>query len=387
MATVDADSAVAIAAEFFASLDNAPAEVAFLLDEIRTRDHTIMEHLRKAESRGNSLYRSVRQSTSTPQSDRGTVLNPSTPKDAQTQSRIMAEYTKIEHLQEEKIALAAKLARIITRHRERARDEWRKIVGDEAVGAWDAAQEEEISSLTSSSRDPGAQVGLSAIAYQVARMPVSGSVGQVMAQLVQKSGLASGIASPSIDEKSSKKRKAGTSTPASGYFDPQPTSRSLPSGPLPSHISSPHPLATTYTPQPGPTRDKKSRRIASETPDDDAFAVDAPDPDEFVAPLDTVIEAETGDAVDADDTLYCFCQEKSHGQMIGCDNSACRFEWFHVKCMKLDPDKLPATWFCPECVKILGFMNSTGEKAASASTSGAGGDKAGYKKPQKGRKK
>ena len=52
--------------------------------------------------------------------------------------------------------------------------------------------------------------------------------------------------------------------------------------------------------------------------------------------------------------------------------------------MKLDPDKLPATWFCPECVKILGFTNSTGEKAATAT---AGGEKAGYKKPQKGRKK
>jgi hypothetical protein len=51
--------------------------------------------------------------------------------------------------------------------------------------------------------------------------------------------------------------------------------------------------------------------------------------------------------------------------------------------MKLDPEKLPATWFCPECVKILGFTNSTGEKAVVP-----GGDKAGYnKKVQKGRKK
>jgi chromatin modification-related protein YNG2 len=28
-----------------------------------------------------------------------------------------------------------------------------------------------------------------------------------------------------------------------------------------------------------------------------------------------------------DDTLYCFCQEKSYGEMIGCDNDSCRFEW------------------------------------------------------------
>jgi hypothetical protein len=33
--------------------------------------------------------------------------------------------------------------------------------------------------------------------------------------------------------------------------------------------------------------------------------------------------------------------------------------------MKLDPDKLPETWFCPECVKILGLSSSTGEKESA----------------------
>lgn len=28
-----------------------------------------------------------------------------------------------------------------------------------------------------------------------------------------------------------------------------------------------------------------------------------------------------------DNALYCFCQEKSYGEMIGCDNEDCRFEW------------------------------------------------------------
>jgi hypothetical protein len=28
-----------------------------------------------------------------------------------------------------------------------------------------------------------------------------------------------------------------------------------------------------------------------------------------------------------DNALYCFCQEKSWGEMIGCDNQECRFEW------------------------------------------------------------
>lgn len=38
-----------------------------------------------------------------------------------------------------------------------------------------------------------------------------------------------------------------------------------------------------------------------------------------------------GEATEADETLYCFCQEKSHGEMIGCDNETCRFEWVRLR--------------------------------------------------------
>ena len=33
------------------------------------------------------------------------------------------------------------------------------------------------------------------------------------------------------------------------------------------------------------------------------------------------------DEAGEDNALYCFCQEKSYGEMIGCDNEDCRFEW------------------------------------------------------------
>lgn len=36
--------------------------------------------------------------------------------------------------------------------------------------------------------------------------------------------------------------------------------------------------------------------------------------------------AEQGDG-EADDTLYCICQQKSYGEMIGCDNDKCEYEW------------------------------------------------------------
>ncbi|KAJ9099375.1 hypothetical protein QFC20_005728 [Naganishia adeliensis] len=334
MATIDADSAVAITAEFFASLDNVKDEVAFLLEEIRSRDHLILEHLRKAESRGNTLYRTTRVPHTTP-----TTLTPSLPRDNQAHTRILTEYTRIDTLQDEKTTLALKLQRIITRHRERARDEWRRIVGDEAAAAFDAQQED--------------AEGVSGVAWAVSRVEPEGSVAAAVAGLMRTVG--SGGGTP-VEERVVKKRKSSHAPPTTSYFDV----------PAPSITrTSPHPLATAFTPT--TTKDTRKRTTTAQVSTPDA----APTP----PAVEEELQALEGDATD--DTLYCFCQEKSHGEMIGCDNETCRFEWFHVKCMKLDPDKLPEHWFCPECVKLLGFSSSTGEKESS------GG---GYKKT-KGRKK
>jgi chromatin modification-related protein YNG2 len=39
--------------------------------------------------------------------------------------------------------------------------------------------------------------------------------------------------------------------------------------------------------------------------------------------------AEAGEG-EADDTLYCTCRQKSYGEMIGCDNEKCQYEWVSV---------------------------------------------------------
>ena len=38
-------------------------------------------------------------------------------------------------------------------------------------------------------------------------------------------------------------------------------------------------------------------------------------------------EQEAEAEADGDETLYCMCQQKSYGEMIGCDNNDCQFEW------------------------------------------------------------
>ncbi|GEQ68024.1 hypothetical protein JCM33374_g1690 [Metschnikowia sp. JCM 33374] len=55
-------------------------------------------------------------------------------------------------------------------------------------------------------------------------------------------------------------------------------------------------------------------------------------------------------AEDADNNLYCFCQRVSFGEMIGCDNDDCKYEWFHWECVGItSPPNDDEIWYCPDC--------------------------------------
>lgn len=63
-----------------------------------------------------------------------------------------------------------------------------------------------------------------------------------------------------------------------------------------------------------------------------------------------VVEEDEEDEED-DPTLYCFCHTKSYGNMIGCDNDDCEFQWFHYGCVGIE--KQPSgEWLCPACRKL-----------------------------------
>ncbi|ODQ64415.1 chromatin modification-related protein YNG2 [Nadsonia fulvescens var. elongata DSM 6958] len=51
-----------------------------------------------------------------------------------------------------------------------------------------------------------------------------------------------------------------------------------------------------------------------------------------------------------EDEIYCFCRQVSFGDMIGCDNENCKYEWFHYGCVGLkEPPQ--GIWYCPACTK------------------------------------
>ena len=64
-----------------------------------------------------------------------------------------------------------------------------------------------------------------------------------------------------------------------------------------------------------------------------------------------------------DDSKYCYCQEGEHGKMVGCDNSDCRYQWFHLDCLNLTKPPKGKIWYCPDCRKLDKFMKkSKGKK-------------------------
>lgn len=58
--------------------------------------------------------------------------------------------------------------------------------------------------------------------------------------------------------------------------------------------------------------------------------------------------------IDPNEPVYCSCRRVSFGQMVGCDNDDCKYEWFHFGCVGL-ADQPQGKWYCPDCRVVLGI--------------------------------
>lgn len=54
------------------------------------------------------------------------------------------------------------------------------------------------------------------------------------------------------------------------------------------------------------------------------------------------------DEEEGDNRTWCFCEEKSYGEMVRCDNATCSLRWFHYPCIGM-VEPPTGTWFCPRC--------------------------------------
>eukprot|EP00644_Phytophthora_capsici_P013209 jgi/Phyca11/5426/fgenesh1_pm.PHYCAscaffold_5_\ len=58
--------------------------------------------------------------------------------------------------------------------------------------------------------------------------------------------------------------------------------------------------------------------------------------------------------IDPNEPIYCSCRRVSFGQMVGCDNDDCKYEWFHFGCVGLT-DQPAGKWYCQDCKAQLGI--------------------------------
>ena len=224
-------------------------------------------------------------------------------KDQQAITKIQNEWGKIEVLQEEKCKLADRLERIVSRARERGRYEWMK------VGGMDLEEVEKDEKM--------GMVGLGEFGGGDVLLPPSGL-------------------GPGSDGRPHKSEPDYVPSEGFAHISTERKPNALPL-PLPSHSfpSAPttiiHPPAqsamlppslphVSSRPSLSGRASRHARHISTSTLSED------PDMD-GEGEMDVDMGDEGNGDGEADDTLYCICHQKSFGEMIGCDNEECQYEW------------------------------------------------------------
>ncbi len=315
------------------------------------RMQNILKHARQPSTANKENKTSSPASAST-----GTTIGPLNAKDEASMAHIAVEWTKIDQLSDEKTELASRLDRLVTRHRERGRDEWRKIAGDEAVEEFDAANPDWPSDglaaavAGSLAGTPGAMQHLNGLlsAGGSAGLMMTGGLGSFSATAGSfRTGISTAGLSPlAMDDKMMKKRKANADGSISGYFTnmgPPPvpgyvmaggSGSTLPHGQghvhaaaqLPSlHHSgqSAHPMSPGWA----INQASQSGRGQYGHGQSNKRRVQSMDLDDSFVMTTEMAEGEADAEEAADNNIYCTCREKSWGEMIGCDNPDCPMEW------------------------------------------------------------
>lgn len=63
---------------------------------------------------------------------------------------------------------------------------------------------------------------------------------------------------------------------------------------------------------------------------------------------------------------YCYCHGPEEGEMVGCDNPSCKYQWFHTTCLKLNSLPKCKYWYCPDCRKLPSFKRKSKKKGCDS---------------------
>lgn len=276
-------------------LSNLPLEVKHLLEEIKTKDVHLMEARKRYQAKDNQIHRFIRSN--------GTLTKH--PKEQQLYAKIEEEMQTVQKLQKEKIVLANTALFLVSKHLFNFETDITKLERDELLPPVEETLDSERNELVS----------------------VSGYSDSISGSTTPRNGSANGNTpfSDSLALKRLQKRK-------------QIGLRSVGAS-VGLHAAASRPF----------------KRLKSEDLDDlpkslasiGSLGIGG---DDLQMGMGMNEHGPGNNGEDADNNLYCFCQRVSFGEMIGCDNDDCKFEWFHWSCVGItSPPKDDDIWYCPDC--------------------------------------
>ncbi|PVG03716.1 hypothetical protein CPB86DRAFT_778798 [Serendipita vermifera] len=371
--------------------------------------------MRERECRINELQARIqpRSAQYIRHASKGTISD----KDSQILERIQADYDLIKQLSNEKILKAQRLRDLLTKHSNRLAVELAKITNPGELVGKPVYTPVIPTGTTSTTQQTGAITATqsdSATFNASTRTPMTGVVSSLKTDAASNGTTAvptapvpivlepasvtvSAAPSPASAAPPTKRRRLNATqntSSAQQATTPAPTTAAPPrsSGPRPTGSaaslapSAPTTGSVPSTPSARPRRQASAAAQISPAPNTTASrnmsesttmssATTGGEKEDVDMPDDVSSTGDGGDGGadddadgDGDDGPYCVCQEKSYGEMIGCDNgSDCPYQWFHVACVHVQKP-LPNTWFCDYCTKKLGFADNTGATVPSTNS-------------------
>ncbi|KAF5357890.1 hypothetical protein D9756_001784 [Leucocoprinus leucothites] len=99
------------------------------------------------------------------------------------------------------------------------------------------------------------------------------------------------------------------------------------------------PGATVLQDRPGKRRPQKNRKNKEKEKEKEEQNV--PFPLRITLPI----------FIDPNEPTWCYCNRISFGEMIGCDDPECKYEWFHLECVGLKEVPEDDEWYCQDCTQ------------------------------------
>lgn len=349
-------------------MSNLPAEIAHVLEEIRDKDMKFYETRKRIQQRDNQIHKFIRNHGSLAEN----------PKES-SYPKIRSDFEKAMVLQQEKCDLANTGLYIVSKHLKKLNDEINRLEKDGMIAP---TAESVAMEATSTNRRLSLGGRHSRILSGNAATPSSSrkhaspapvSRGTTPSAVAASSGYAptplgsdhSTAGTPSGRPTKRQKLSMSGSSIGNGASTPQgsgihkaahsfkPSVRLVsPSTGTPMTLKASTPADSEYIDEKGaqtPTvsTPRPTSHSRKETKDVPAIG----DGGSHVAGIEA-ISVTTG--LDAEDEIYCICRQVSFGNMIGCDNTECKIEWFHYDCVGLkEPPDPKSSWYCPDCVRDM----------------------------------